>query len=48
MGPDVTPHAVTLRRWVFSAALVISTGLIVLIVIRGVRNRKREQMGAVA
>lgn len=42
-GPDVTPHAVTLRRWVFSIALVISTGMIVWIVVRGTRRAKESR-----
>lgn len=35
MGPDVTPQAVTLRRWVFSIALVVSTLLIAAVIVRG-------------
>ena len=45
-GPDLTPYAVKLRRWVFSVAMIVSTVMIVWIVIRGTRRAKRERAQA--
>lgn len=43
MGPDLTPRAVTLRRWVFVLATVFSTGMIAGIVIRSVRKTRQNR-----
>ncbi len=37
-GPDVTPKAVSLRRWAFSIAMVATTLLLIFIVFRGRRK----------
>ncbi len=42
-GPDVTPYAVQLRRWVFIAAMILTTLMLVWIVVRGTRRAKQER-----
>lgn len=42
-GPDVTPYAVQLRRWVFVAAMILTTLMLVWVVVRGTRRAKQER-----
>lgn len=43
MGPDLTPRLVTLRRWVFVFATIVSMGMIGGVVIRSVRKTRQNR-----
>lgn len=45
MGPDLTPRAVTFRRWVFVLAMIFSMGMIGGVVVRNLRKTRQNRQG---